>query len=71
MNKSSRKILFVCSGNVFRSFSAEVLFKSYLDKHNIKGWEVFSAGVTAKKQPIHEEVLAELVWNSGIRNVLP
>jgi len=60
MKKPSRKILFVCNGNVFRSFSAEVLLKSYLDKNKIKGWEVFSAGVVAKKEPVDPEVLADL-----------
>ena len=68
MNHTTRKILFVCNGNVFRSFSAEVLLKSYLKKHKIKNWEVFSAGVTAKKQPIHPEVIADLK-KLGVRDL--
>lgn len=67
----ARKVLFVCDGNVFRSLSAELLLKHYLDKHKIKGWNVFSAGITAKKEKVDEEVLAELrkfgIKNSGHR----
>lgn len=57
---TSRKVLFVCNGNIFRSFSAEALLKHYLDQHEITGWEVFSAGVTAKKEKIDPETLAKL-----------
>ena len=60
MYKKTRKILFVCNGNVFRSFSAEVLLKTYLKKHKLKDWNIFSAGVIARKQPVHPEVLADL-----------
>lgn len=55
-----RKVLFVCNGNIFRSFSAEVLLKQYLEQHDIKGWEVYSAGVTAKKQKIDPVTIAKL-----------
>lgn len=56
----TRKVLFVCNGNIFRSFSAEVLLKHYLMKHKIKGWEVFSAGVTAQKQAADPRVIEDL-----------
>jgi protein-tyrosine-phosphatase/diadenosine tetraphosphate (Ap4A) HIT family hydrolase len=56
----TRKVLFVCTGNIFRSFSAEVLLKQYLAKHKIKGWEVASAGTLAEKQAVDKQVLAEL-----------
>ncbi|MFA5840983.1 MAG: HIT domain-containing protein [Candidatus Paceibacterota bacterium] len=56
----TRKVLFVCNGNIFRSFSAETLLKHYLSKHKIKGWEVFSAGVIAKKEAVDKEVIADL-----------
>jgi histidine triad (HIT) family protein len=62
-----RKVLFVCNGNVFRSFSAESLLKHYLNKHNIKGWDVFSAGTIAKPQKIDPEVIADLK-TFGIKN---
>lgn len=43
------KVLFVCTGNVFRSLTAEKCLKDYIDKHNIKNIEVDSAGTN----PIH------------------
>lgn len=39
------KILFVCTGNVFRSMSAEVLVKKYLKDNKIENIEVSSAGI--------------------------
>src|SRR3989344_4575946 len=44
------KILFVCTGNVFRSLSAEYCLKDYLKKHNIKNVIVESAGIICKKE---------------------
>jgi protein-tyrosine-phosphatase len=57
---NARKVLFVCNGNVFRSFSAECLLRLYLNRNKINGWEIFSAGTTAKKQEIDSEVMAKL-----------
>ncbi len=65
---SPRKVLFVCNGNVFRSFSAEMLLKHYLNKHKIKGWEVFSAGVIAKKEEVDKEVIARLT-SFGVKDL--
>ena len=39
------KILFVCTGNVFRSMIAEKCLNNYLIKNNIKEFEVDSAGI--------------------------
>ncbi len=64
----TRKVLFVCTGNIFRSFSAEALLKHYLKDHKIKGWEVFSAGTRAEKQPVDKEVLASLK-TLGVKNL--
>jgi len=53
-----KSILFVCSGNIFRSMCAELLLKKHLPgKIKIK---VSSAGITAKKQAIHSIVKEEL-----------
>lgn len=54
-----KSILFVCSGNIFRSMSAELFLKKYLKDKNIK-IKVSSAGITAKKQEIHPIVKEEL-----------
>lgn len=64
----TRKILFVCTGNVFRSMSAEYLLKKYLKDNNISGWNVSSAGITAKKEPIDPETLKSLK-KQGIKKI--
>lgn len=53
-------VLFVCTGNVFRSMSAEYLMKKYLKDHNINDISVSSAGTTAHPQPSFPETLARL-----------
>jgi len=62
------KILFVCSGNVFRSMCAKYCLEYFLAKNNIKNISVDSAGisVTSKKpQNIALEV-KELLFKKGI-----
>lgn len=49
MNKVTR-ILFVCTGNIFRSMTAEYMLKKYLKQQNITGFMVSSAGIEAKPQ---------------------
>ncbi len=63
-----RKVLFVCNGNVFRSFSAEALLRHYLNEQKIGGWDVFSAGTRAEKQDIDPEVIADLKA-FGVKNL--
>ena len=41
------KVLFVCTGNCFRSPLAEGYFKALLNQKKVKGIEVASAGVAA------------------------
>jgi protein-tyrosine-phosphatase len=41
------RVLFVCTQNVFRSYSSEVLMKKYLDDNSIDSIEVHSAGIIA------------------------
>ena len=47
-----RSILFVCTGNVFRSVAAEYALRSLLS--NSSQYLVGSAGTEAKPQPVHE-----------------
>jgi protein-tyrosine-phosphatase len=55
------KILFVCSGNVFRSFSAEKCLKHYCILNNINDIEVSSAGISGNKnQKVKPEIYDEL-----------
>jgi len=58
------KVLFVCSGNVFRSLSAEACFNHYV-KINGLSHSALSAGSRVVSQPIHPAVIGELN-NHGI-----
>ena len=40
-------ILFVCTGNISRSFLAEMLLKDEIRKHNLEGISVLSSGISA------------------------
>ncbi|MDO8593707.1 MAG: hypothetical protein Q7R59_02335 [bacterium] len=62
-----KSILFVCTGNVFRSVSAEQCFKKYLSDNGINGWEVGSAGIIADKASIDPKTL-ETLQKFGIEN---
>ena len=55
-----KSILFVCTGNVFRSLSAEECFKKYLSDNGITGWKVGSAGIFAETADIDSETLETL-----------
>ena len=44
------KILFVCSGNIFRSMSAEYVCKKFLVGNRVTLYDVSSAGITARPQ---------------------
>lgn len=63
-----KSILFVCSGNVFRSMSAEYAFKKYLQDNQIMDWNVHSAGITAEPQPIDSKTL-ETLSKFGVDNI--
>jgi histidine triad (HIT) family protein len=56
----NKSILFVCTGNRFRSLSAELAFKKYLKDHGIKNWKVGSAGTIAKRPEIDPATRAAL-----------
>lgn len=44
------KLLFVCTGNIFRSMSAEYLAKKYIKDNNIKWIQISSAGTVANPE---------------------
>ncbi|MEK6633937.1 MAG: low molecular weight phosphatase family protein [Nitrospirota bacterium] len=56
---SVRTILFVCTGNIFRSLAAEYALKQYLGPQGV--YCVGSAGIEAKPQSIHPIVRARLL----------
>lgn len=62
-----KSILFVCTGNVFRSVSAEQCFKKYLSDNGIAGWDVSSAGTLAPPESVHPKVL-DTLREFGIAN---
>lgn len=56
---SVRSILFVCTGNIFRSLAAKYALKQYLGPPGL--YYVGSAGIEAKPQSIHPIVRARLL----------
>jgi len=58
-----KNILFVCSGNVFRSMSAKYCLENFCKLNNIKNISCDSAGINVgkNKQFIKEEVKQELL----------
>lgn len=63
-----KSILFVCTGNTFRSMSAEYAFKKYLSDNKINGWKVASAGIALEKKPAHPKTI-EVLKKLGIKNI--
>ena len=53
-----RSVLFVCTGNIFRSLAAEHALKALLRNQRLV--TIGSAGVEAKPQPVHEWVQIKL-----------
>jgi len=53
------RILFVCTGNIFRSLSADYALRSILPKDS--GITVSSAGTIARVEPIHPDTHARLL----------
>jgi len=61
VKKEKIKILFVCTGNIFRSVSNHYCLKDYLIKHKINDIEVASAGVdTHEKNSFPESIYGTL-----------
>ncbi len=55
----ARSILFVCTGNVFRSMVAEHAMRAQLGREN--EYLIGSAGIEAKPQTIHPVICARLI----------
>ena len=54
-----KTILFVCTGNTFRSVSAEYLIRDYLKQNDITNLSVFSAGTKGSPKGVfYETILA-------------
>lgn len=53
-------ILFVCTGNIFRSMSGEYMLKKYLKQQKISGFHVSSAGIIAKLAIVDSALNKEL-----------
>ena len=53
-----QSVLFVCTGNIFRSLAAEHALKMMLGEPS--SWRVGSAGIAAKPQMVHEWVQTKL-----------
>ncbi|MFA6502962.1 MAG: HIT domain-containing protein [Candidatus Paceibacterota bacterium] len=64
-----KSILFVCTGNIFRSLSAQECFKKYLADNGITDWTVGSAGTVADKAELDPKTL-ETLRSFGIENVV-
>ena len=55
-----KKILFVCSGNIFRSLTAELCANRYILESNIKAVQVKSAGTVVPSEHVRPVVIAAL-----------
>ncbi|MEM4755737.1 MAG: hypothetical protein QW594_01250 [Candidatus Woesearchaeota archaeon] len=53
-------ILFVCTGNIFRSMSAQYLFEKYTKEHNISNYKASSAGINPIYPGPHPTTIATL-----------
>jgi len=69
MSAKKPKIIFVCTGNTCRSPMAEILLKKALEKFDLKGIAVSSAGIKAKRgdtiNPKSAQMLLEYGMDAG------
>ena len=59
----TQSILFVCTGNIFRSLVAEYAVRTHIGLH--AGYRIGSAGIVAKPQTIHPVVQDRLAQNGA------
>ncbi len=63
-----KSVLFICTGNIFRSISAEYAFRKFLrESKEEEDWKVHSAGTIAKERNMHHKV-KEVLLKQGIEN---
>ncbi len=55
-----KKVLFVCSGNTFRSASAEYLLRKFLQDEKDASFSVHSAGTTGNSVGVFDETISEV-----------
>lgn len=65
----SKRVLFVCSGNIFRSVIAEYCLKKFIKDNHIKGWEVSSAG-TSEIASLKHPYLVNKMIDMGMGEVI-
>ena len=63
-----KNILFVCTGNIYRSMSSEYLCKKYLQDNGITSIHPSSAGIEALPEEIHQHTRNQLT-SLGIPNI--
>jgi len=61
-----KRVLFVCSGNVFRSASAKLSLDKYIKDNKIKGIVADSAGISYKPEQAMHPATKEMLSNFGI-----
>ena len=67
-----RSILFVCTGNVFRSVAAEYSLKKYLELKGVSDWTVSSAGTDAHPIELDSSVVKALAeFGADVSNHTP
>lgn len=59
------KVLFVCTGNVFRSMTAEKCFNHYCLKDGLSDWRADSAGIA----PFQQEILSSVKKRLSFYNI--
>ncbi|MBQ4052822.1 MAG: hypothetical protein IJD33_00620, partial [Clostridia bacterium] len=64
--RKKKKIVFVCTGNTCRSPMAQLLLTKRLEEEKLKGFDVRSAGIAAKKGDGINPKSAQVLQENGI-----
>lgn len=60
-----KKVLFICTGNIFRSVSAEYLLRLYFEKKQNNNFIVSSAGTKGNNSGIHKSTIESVKKYGG------